>query len=126
MAPKEEHLPEYLELLAQRAATIALKEHTQTCPIGSVVKEMWGQPGQSGGIKADVAELKRCKETAKGAIGILAKNWQTVLIIIILLVNFLGGREITDADIAKITQKINAIRQVMPKAEAENGTAVHR
>lgn len=124
MSPKEDgHLPEYLELLAQRAATIAIEKHTQTCPIGSLAKEIWGHPGQSGGIKADVAELKRCKETAKGAIGVLAKNWQMIVIAAVIAMNFLNGREISNDDIAKIAQKINIIRTAAGGTAAKIETA---
>ena len=66
-------LEDWVEQIVQRAAgeaaSTALKEHRQECPINDLAKEIWGGPGgQPPGMKAalagvsqEVNALKRCK-----------------------------------------------------------------
>jgi len=58
-------LPEYVRQIAREAGRAAaaevLDEHRGNCPVGKLAIEVWGQPPDTPGLKAHVAELRAAR-----------------------------------------------------------------
>jgi len=81
---------EWLEGVIERTAKAVIDEHWKNCPIGNIVVEVWGVPGdpEKPGLKGHVAELRgdvKALKTCKKFMGDLVKPSLVAVIVAALM-----------------------------------------